>query len=67
MNKKRKKRFTKVKSQKVERLESPDFILKISIITYDDLKKWNLIDSKTFREKQKRKIKKDFEGGDLDE
>ncbi len=70
MNKKRKKRFTKVKSQEVERLErleSPDFILKISIITYDDLKKWNLIDSKTFREKQKRKIKKDFEGGDLDE
>lgn len=67
MNKKRKKRFTKVKSQKVERLESPDFILKISIITYDDLKKWNLIDSKTLREKQKRKIKKDFEGGDLDE
>ena len=67
MNKKRKKRFTKVKSQKVERLESPDFILKISIITYDDLKKWNLIDSKTFREKQKRKIKKDFEGGDLEE
>ena len=67
MNKKRKKRFTKVKSQKVERLESSDFILKISIITYDDLKKWNLIDSKTFREKQKRKIKKDFEGGDLDE
>ena len=67
MNKKRKKRFTKVKSQKVERLESPDFILKISIITYDNLKKWNLIDSKTFREKEKRKIKKDFEGGDLDE
>ena len=67
MRKKRKKNFTKAEIQKVRDLEKPDFILKISIITYDDLKKWNLIDSRTFREKQKRKIKKDFEGGDLDE
>ena len=67
MRKKRKKNFTKAEIQKVRDLEKPDFILKISIITYDDLKKWNLIDSRTFREKQKRKIKKDFEGGDVDE
>ena len=67
MRKKRKKNFTKAEIQKVRDLEKPDFILKISVVTYDDLKKWNLIDPKTLKEKQKRKIKKDFEGGDVDE
>ena len=67
MRKKRKKNFTKAEIQKVQDLEKPDFILKISVVTYDDLKNWNLIDPKTLKEKQKRKIKKDFEGGDVDE
>ena len=67
MRKKRKKNFTKAEIQKVRDLEKPDFILKISVVTYDDLKNWNLIDHKTLKEKQKKKINKDFEGGDVDE
>ena len=67
MRKKRKKNFTKAEIQKVRDLEKPDFILKISVVTYDDLKKWNLMDSKTFKRKIRQQIKKDFEGGNTNE
>ena len=47
--------------------KKPKFIVSVSIITYEDLKKWNLIDSKTLRKYRKKKNNSDYEGGDLNE
>lgn len=68
MNSKKKKlNFTKAEIKKVEEIENPDFLVSISIITIKNLKDWNLIDSKKFREYLKKQIISDFEGGDVDE
>ena len=44
-SKKKKLNFTKAEIQEVKEFENPEFILRIAIVNYDDLKKWNLIDS----------------------
>ena len=53
--------------KEIRKFENPDFIVSVSIITYEDLKKWNLIDSKTLRKHRKKKINSDYEGGDVNE
>lgn len=65
--KKQKTNYTKAEIKEVKKLENPDFIISVSVITYSDLKKWNLIDSRTFREHLKKQIESDFEGGDVNE
>ena len=65
--KKKKPKFTKAEIKEVRKLENPEFIVSVSIITYEDLKKWNLIDSKTLRKYRKKKINSDYEGGDVNE
>ncbi len=68
MNSKKKKlNFTKTEIKKVEEIENPDFLVSISLITIKNLKDWNLIDSKKFRECLKKQIISDFEGGDVNE
>lgn len=67
MKKKRRRNYTKAEIRKLREYENPDFTLKIAIVTYDDLKKWNLMDSKTFKRKIRQQIKKDFEGGNTNE
>ena len=67
MSKRKREHFTKTEIQKVQNLENQDFILKVAIVSYADLKKWKLIDSKTFRKYLKKQIESDYEGGDLDE
>lgn len=62
-SKKKKPKFTKAEIKEVRKLENPEFI----VITYEDLKKWNLIDSKTLRKYRKKKINSDYEGGDVNE
>ena len=66
-SKKKKPKFTKAEIKEVRKLENPEFIVSVSIITYKDLKKWNLIDSKTLRKYRKKKINSDYEGGDVNE
>ena len=66
-SKKKKPKFTKAEIKEVRKLENPEFIVSVSIITYEDLKKWNLIDSKTLRKYRKKKINSDYEGGDVNE
>jgi len=65
--KKKKSNYTKAKIKKVKNLENPDFLVSISIITFKDLKDWNLIDSKELQEYIRKQIISDFEGGDVDE
>lgn len=60
-------KLTKDELKDVHELEKPEFLVNVSILTYSDLKKWHIIDSKTFRRYIKKKIKKDYEGGDLDD
>ena len=66
-SKKKKPKFTKAEIKEVRKLEKPEFIVSVSIITYEDLKKWNLIDSKTLRKYRKKKNNSDYEGGDVNE
>ena len=66
-SKKKKPKFTKAEIKEIQKFEKPEFIVSVSIITYEDLKKWNLIDSKTLRKYRKKKINSDYEGGDVNE
>lgn len=66
-SKKKKPNFTKAEIKEVKEFENPEFILRIAIVNYDDLKKWNLIDSKAFKRYLKKKINSDYEGGDVNE
>lgn len=66
-SKKEKNNLTKEDLKDVHELEKPDFIVSVNILTYSDLKKWHIIDSKTFKRHIKRKIKRDYEGGDIDD
>lgn len=66
-SKKKKPKLTKAEIKEVRKLENPEFIVSVSIITYEELKKWNLIDSKTLRKRRKKKINSDYEGGDVNE
>ena len=66
-SKKKKPKFTKAEIKEIRKFENPEFIVSVSIITYEDLKKWNLIDSKTLRKHRKKNINSDYEGGDVNE
>lgn len=66
-SKKKKPKFTKAEIKEARKFENPDFIVSVSIITYEDLKKWNLIDSKTLRKHRNKKNNSDYEGGDVNE
>ncbi len=66
-SKKKKPKLTKAEIKEVRKLENPEYIVSVSIITYEELKKWNLIDSKTLRKRRKKKINSDYEGGDVNE
>ncbi len=65
--KKKKLNCTKVEIKKVKNFENPEFLVSVSIITFKNLKDWNLIDSKELQEYIKKQIISDFEGGDVDE
>ena len=65
MKKQKRKNYTKAKLRKFRNYEKPDFMIKVSILTYDDLKKWDLIDSKTYKMYLRNKVRNDYEGGGL--
>lgn len=61
------KNYTKAKVKRVHKDMKQDFLVEVKVITPRDLKKLNLIDSRTYREYVKNKIKKDYDGGNADE
>ena len=65
--KKKKPKLTKVEIKEVNELENPEFIVAVSIVTYENLKRWNLIDSKILKKYLKKKIETDYNGGDVNE
>ncbi len=64
---KKKTKLTQKEIKDVRELENPSFKIKISILTYSDLKKWHIINPKVFNDYIKKKIKRDYDGSDCDE
>ena len=62
-----KKSYKRSKKQKYKRENKPEFLIKVKMLTFDDLKEMNLIDSRTYREYIKKQINFDYQGGDVDE
>ena len=61
-----KKKSTYYSKAKIK-LEDSKFLDKIEAVTYSDLKRWNLINSKVFNESIQKKIRRDYEGDDVNE
>ena len=62
-----KKSYKKSKKQKYQREYQPEFLIKVKMLNYKDLKDMNLIDSRTYRESIRKQINSDYQGGDIDE
>lgn len=65
--KNKKTKLTKEELRDIHELEKPEFIVAMNILTYSDLKKWHIIDSRTFKRHIKKKIRRDYEGSDQDD
>lgn len=62
-----KKSYKRTKKQKYQREYQPEFLIKVKMLSFEDLKEMNLIDSRTYREYIKKQINFDYQGGDVDE
>ena len=51
-----KKSNKRTKRQKYKRENTPEFLIKVKMLNYKDLKDMNLIDSKTYKECIKKQI-----------
>lgn len=58
-----KKNYKKAKIQRYSKENQPEFIIEVRMLTFKDLHKMNLIDSRTYRECVKKKIDYDYQGG----
>ena len=65
--KNKKTKLTKEELRDIHELEKPEFIVAMNILTYSDLKKRHIIDSRTFKRHIKKKIRRDYEGSDQDD
>ena len=62
-----KKNRKRAKFQKCTKDNKTDFLIEVRMLTLKDLKKMDLIDSRTYRESIKKKINSDYQGGDSNE
>lgn len=62
-----KKSYKRSKKQKYKREYQPEFLIKVKLLNYKDLKDLNLIDSRTYRESIRKQINSDYQGGDVNE
>ena len=62
-----KKNYKRSKKQKYQSEYQPEFLIKVKLLNYKDLKDMNLIDSRTYRESIRKQINSDYQGGDIDE
>ena len=62
-----KKSYKRSKKEKYQRENQPEFLIKVKMLNYKDLKDLNLIDSRTYRESIRKQINSDYQGGDTDE
>lgn len=62
-----KKNHKRAKFQKGSKENKPEFLIEVRMLTFKDLQKMDLIDSRTYRESIKKKINSDYQGGDSNE
>ena len=62
-----KKNHKREKMQRYSKENKPRFLIEVRMLTYKDLKKMDLIDSRTYRESIRKQINSDYQGGDIDE
>lgn len=62
-----KKNHKRTKLQKYSKETKPEFLIEIKMLTFRDLQKMNLIDSRTYRESIKKQINSDYQGGNANE
>ena len=62
-----KKSYKRTKKQKYKREYQPEFLIKVKLLNYKDLKDMNLIDSKTYSKCIRKQINYDYQGGDVNE
>lgn len=62
-----KKSYKRTKKKKYKREYQPEFIIKVKLLNYKDLKDMNLIDSKTYSKCIRKQINYDYHGGDVNE
>ena len=53
--------------QRYSKENKPRFLIEVRMLTYKDLKKMDLIDSRTYRESIKKQINSDYQGGATNE
>ena len=61
------KNYKRAKIKRYQRENKPEFLIEVKMLTFKDLQKMDLIDSRTYRESVKRKISSDYQGGVSDE
>lgn len=61
------KNYKRAKVKRYQRKNKPEFLIEVKMLTFKDLQKMDLIDSRTYRECVKRKINSDYQGGVSDE
>ena len=61
------KNYKRAKVKRYQRENKPEFLIEVRMLTFKDLKKMDLIDSRTYRESIKKKINSDYQGGATNE
>ena len=62
-----KKNYKRANIQRYSKENKPEFLIEVRMLTFKDLKKMDLIDSRTYRESIKKKINSDYQGGNTNE
>lgn len=62
-----KKNYKRANMQRYSKGNKPEFLIEVRMLTFKDLKKMDLIDSRTYRESIKKKINSDYQGGNTNE
>ena len=61
------KNYKREKVKTYQRKNKPEFLIEVKMLTFKELQKMDLIDSRTYRESVKKKIDSDYQGGVSDE
>ena len=62
-----KKNYKRAKVQRYSKENRPEFLIEVRMLTFKDLHKMDLIDSRAYRESVKKQINSDYQGGNADE
>ena len=62
-----KKNYKRAKVQRYSKENRPEFLIEVRMLTFKDLHKMDLIDSRAYRESVKKQINSDYQGGNTNE